>query len=433
MAERPPTTPRPDTIAAIATAPGRGGIGVVRVSGGDLAAFAAALTGKTPAPRHATLADFKAADGSGIDSGLMLHFPAPASFTGEDVLELHGHGGSVVLQMLLARCLDLGARLAGPGEFTRRAFLNGKLDLAQAEAVIDLIDASTAAAARSAMRSLQGEFSREIRRLLDQLVELRALAEATLDFPDEEIDFLETADASDRIERLLAKIAEVIERARQGHLLQGGLRVVLAGQPNVGKSSLLNCLAGEELAIVTPVAGTTRDVVRGALNVEGIPLHVIDTAGLREARDEIEQIGIERTWQEIEKADVVILLVDARQGVCAADEAILAQLPPSPARITAHNKIDLTGKRPERREGANGASILLSARNGEGIDLLKQELLRIAAWRPTEPVFIARERHLRALAETRGHLQAARAHLAHLELFAEELRLAQRSLGAITG
>ncbi|MDR2614219.1 MAG: tRNA modification GTPase, partial [Candidatus Accumulibacter sp.] len=262
MAERPPTTPRPDTIAAVATATGRGGIGIVRVSGGNLAAFAVALTGKTPIPRRATLAGFKAADGDGIDSGLMLYFPAPASFTGEDVLELHGHGGPVVMALLLERCLELGARLAEPGEFTRRAFLNGKLDLTQAEAVIDLIDASTAAAARGAMRSLQGGFSREIHALQDSLVELRARVEAALDFPEEEIEFPQ-ADARDRIERLLEKLTEVSERARQGRLLQSGLRVVLAGRPNVGKSSLLNRLAGEELAIVTPVAGTTRDLVRG--------------------------------------------------------------------------------------------------------------------------------------------------------------------------
>jgi tRNA modification GTPase len=435
VAERPPTTPRPDTIAAIATAPGRGGIGVVRVSGWNLLALAGALSGKSPPPRTATLAGFRAADGGVIDSGLLLYFPAPRSFTGEDVLELHGHGGNVVLQMLLARCLDLGARLAEPGEFTRRAYLNGKLDLTQAEAVIDLIDASTAAAARGAMRSLQGEFSREIRALLDRLVELRTLAEAALDFPDEEIDFLESADASNRLECLQAKIAEVTERARQGHLLQGGLHVVLAGQPNVGKSSLLNRLAGDELAIVTPLAGTTRDVVRGTLHVEGIPLHVIDTAGLRECEscDEIERIGIARAWREIEKADVVVLLVDARQGVCDADRAILAQLPPGLARITVHNKIDLSGKEPGRHAGTDGAAIWLSAKSGKGIGLLRQELLRVAGYRPAEHVFIARERHLRALAETLGHLQAAHAHLAQLELFAEELRMAQKSLAVITG
>ena len=433
MAERPPTTPRPDTIAAIATAPGRGGIGVVRVSGRGLLPLAETLTGKTPQARTAVLAAFRSGDGKVIDTGLLLYFPAPHSFTGEDVLELHGHGGTVVLQMLLARCLDLGARLAEPGEFTRRAFLNGKLDLAQAEAVIDLIDASTTAAARSAVRSLQGEFSREIRLLLDQLVELRALVEATLDFPDEEIDFLEAADAFGRLDRIQAKMAEVADRAGQGRLLQGGLHVVLAGQPNVGKSSLLNCLAGDELAIVTPVAGTTRDVVRGTLHVEGIPLHVIDTAGLRETHDEIERIGIARTWSEIGKADVVVLLVDARQGVREADEAILAQLPQGVARITVYNKVDLAGRPPERHDEASGTAISLSAKSGAGVELLKQELLRIAGWHPAEDVFIARERHLRALAETSGYLQAARARLPQLELLAEELRMAQKALGTITG
>ena len=433
MADRPPTTPRPDTIAAIATAPGRGGIGVVRVSGRELLPLAERLTGKTPAPRTATLAGFRAENGETIDTGLLLYFPAPHSFTGDDVLELHGHGGTVVLNLLLARCLDLGARLAEPGEFTRRAFLNGKLDLAQAEAVIDLIDASTTAAARSAARSLQGEFSNEIRALLDRLVELRMLVEATLDFPDEEIDFLNAADAFGRLDDLLATLARITDRAQQGRLLQSGLQVVLAGQPNVGKSSLLNCLAGDELAIVTPVAGTTRDVVRGTLQIEGIPLHVIDTAGLRDTGDEIERIGITRTWQEIEKADVVVLLVDARQGVGEADEAILTRLPAGPARIVVHNKIDLAGQHAERHEGRDGVRIHLSARSGEGIDLLRKELLHIAGWHPTEHVFIARERHLRALAETLGHLQAAQAQVSQLELLAEELRMAQKSLGEITG
>ena len=433
MAERPPTIPRPDTIAAIATAPGRGGIGVVRISGRNLEDFAGAISGKCPQPRHAALATFRAADGSPIDSGLLLYFPAPNSFTGEDVLELHGHGGPVVLQMLLARCLDLGARLAEPGEFTRRAFLNGKLDLAQAEAVIDLIDASTTAAARSAVRSLQGDFSREIRNVLDQLIELRALVEATLDFPDEEIDFLEAADAFGRLDRLTSRLAELTDRARQGRLLQGGLHVVLAGQPNVGKSSLLNCLAGDDLAIVTPVAGTTRDVVRSTLNVAGIPLHIIDTAGLRETDDEVERIGIERTWREIEKADVAVLIVDARRGVEEADRAILSQFPDGLARITVYNKIDLAGRQAEQHAEIEGIAISLSARNGDGVDFLKQELLRIAGWHPAEDVFIARERHLRALAETSTHLDTARTCLPQLELFAEELRMAQQSLGAITG
>ncbi len=423
----------PETIAAIATAPGRGGIGVIRLSGCNLQALATTLSGKQPLPRMATLARFRAADGSVIDSGLLLYFPAPNSFTGEEVLELQGHGGPVVLQMLLSRCLDLGARLAEPGEFTRRAFLNGKLDLAQAEAVIDLIDAATTTAAKSAMRSLQGSFSKEINVLLEQLIELRALVEATLDFPEEEIDFLKAADAFGRMDRLQQKLAEVFDRAQQGKLLQGGLHVVLAGQPNVGKSSLLNCLAGDDLAIVTPVAGTTRDVVRSTLNVEGIPLHIIDTAGLRETHDEVERIGIERTWREIEKADVVVLLVDARNGITDADRDILQQLPAHLLRVTVFNKIDLAGGRPERLEAADGVVLSVSAKQGDGIDLLRAELLRIAGWHPAEDVFIARERHLRALAETREHLEMAGLQLPQLELFAEELRLAQHSLGRITG
>ena len=441
MQEKLPTTPKPDsdsgtsaeTIAAIATAPGRGGIGVIRISGHGLLAFAALLSARQPPPRLATLADFCAADGRVIDSGLLLYFPAPHSFTGEDVLELQGHGGPVVMQMLLARCLDLGARLAEPGEFTRRAYLNGKLDLAQAEAVVDLIDAATTTAARSAVRSLQGEFSKEIHTLVEQLTELRALVEATLDFPDEEIDFLKAADAFGRLNRLQQRLATVFDRAQQGKLLQGGLHVVLAGQPNVGKSSLLNCLAGDDLAIVTPLAGTTRDVVRSTLQLQGIPLHIIDTAGLRETEDEIEKIGIARTWREIERADVVVLLVDARSGAGPAERAILTQVPAHLARITVYNKIDLAQGLAERHETAEGVTISLSAKHGVGVELLRQELLRIAGWHPSEDVFIARERHLRALSAARQHISAAQSQLPQLELFAEELRLAQQTLSTITG
>ena len=437
MAEKPPTTARPEsgagTIAAIATAAGRGGIGIIRVSGASLLEFAESLSGQRPAPRRATCCEFRAADGGLIDGGLLLHFPAPHSFTGEDVLELHGHGGPVVMRMLLLRCLELGARLAEPGEFTRRAYLNGKLDLAQAEAVIDLIDAATTTAARSAVRSLQGEFSREVEALVAPLIELRALVEATLDFPDEEVDFLVAADASGRLDRLQEGLARVFDRARQGCLLQEGLHVVLAGQPNVGKSSLLNCLAGDELAIVTPLPGTTRDLVRSTLQVEGIPLHVIDTAGLRASDDPIEKIGIERTWREIERADVVVLLVDSRTGVGDAERAILAQLPARPARLMVYNKIDLDSRASERLDEAGGVAIALSAKSGEGIGLLRQELLRIAGWHPAEDVFIARERHLRALSETRQRLDAARDQLPRIELFAEELRLAQSALASITG
>ena len=433
MAEKPPTTPRPDTIAAIAAASGRGGIGVIRVSGPDLLPFSRQLCEKEPPPRLATLAGFRDAAGQLIDSGLLLYFPSPHSFTGEDVLELHGHGGTVVMQMLLSRCLDLGARLAEPGEFTRRAYLSGKLDLAQSEAVIDLIDAATTTAARSAVRSLQGEFSREINTLLEQLTELRALVEASLDFPDEDIDFLQAADAFGRLERLQQRLASVFDRAQQGKLLQGGLNVVIVGQPNVGKSSLLNRLAGDELAIVTPVAGTTRDVVRSTLQIEGIPLHIIDTAGLRETDDEIEKIGIARAWREIERADLVLLLVDARSGVGQAEQAILGKLPENLARVTVYNKIDLAGRSAERHDEGCGVAISLSAKQGEGVELLRSELLRIAGWHPSEDVFIARERHLRALAETAEHIAAARAQLRQLELLAEELREAQAALGTITG
>lgn len=426
-----------DTIAAIATAPGRGGVGVIRISGSNLLPFAFALTGKNPKPRFATLANFLAADGATIDSGLLLYFPNPASFTGEDVLELQGHGGPVVMQMLLGRCLDLGARLAEPGEFSRRAFLNGKLDLAQAEAVADLIDAATTSAARSAVRSLQGEFSKAIHSLTDELINLRMLVEATLDFPEEDIDFLKAANAFGRLENLQIKLAEVFDRAGQGKLLQSGLHVVLAGQPNVGKSSLLNRLAGDDLAIVTPIAGTTRDALRSTIQIEGIPLHIIDTAGLRETEDEVEQIGIERSWREIERADVVLLLVDARAGVGTADREILDRLPERLKRITVFNKIDLCATSAERHEEAETTAISLSARSGDGIELLRQELLRIAGWHQTEDVFIARERHLRALASAQEHIAAARqvveGSFPALELFAEELRLAQQSLGEITG
>ena len=430
-----------DTIAAIATAPGRGGVGVIRISGSNLLPFAFALTGKTPKARYATLADFRAADGTAIDTGILLYFPNPASFTGEDVLELQGHGGPVVMQMLLARCLDLGARLAEPGEFSRRAFLNGKMDLAQAEAVADLIDAATASAARSAVRSLQGEFSRAIAELNEELINLRMLVEATLDFPEEDIDFLKAADAFGRLNRLQAKLTEIFDRAGQGKLLQSGLHVVLAGQPNVGKSSLLNRLAGDDLAIVTPIAGTTRDALRSTIQIEGIPLHIIDTAGLRDTDDVVERIGIERSWQEIERADVVLLLVDARQGIGDVDREILGKLPSRLQRITVYNKIDLAGREAERHDEhdthGDAIAISLSAKAGLGIELLRTELLRIAGWHHAEDVFIARERHLRALELAQEHIATSRRVVESpypaLELFAEELRLAQHALGEITG
>jgi tRNA modification GTPase len=442
-----------DPIVAIATAPGRGGIGVVRIScgrGGEAAAEALmrALCGQTLAPRHASYVAFVDGGGAVLDRGIALYFPAPHSYTGEHVIELQGHGGPVVLQLVLQRCLEAGKafalRLAEPGEFTRRAFLNDKLDLAQAEAVADLIEASTEAAARSAGRSLEGAFSQDIRALVDEVIALRMLVEATLDFPEEEIDFLEAADAHGKLAHIHERLDRVLREARQGALLREGLSVVLAGQPNVGKSSLLNALAGAELAIVTPVAGTTRDKVAQTIQIEGIPLHIIDTAGLRETEDEVEKIGIARTWGEIEKADVILHLLDARTGVTAEDALIATRFPTGMPVVRILNKTDLTGVGPEvnRLAAADGnggvCEIRLSAKKSEGIDLLRAELLRIAGWQAgTESVYLARERHLVALRAAREHLSLAAEHAElgnqSLDLFAEELRLAQEELNSITG
>lgn len=431
-----------DTIAAIATAPGRAGIGVVRVSGPALAAFAEQLTRKTLRPRQVQRVDFHDVDGGVIDSGIALLFTAPHSYTGEDVLELQAHGSPVILRLLLERCLELGARLAEPGEFTRRAFLNDKMDLAQAEAVADLIAATTATAARSAVRSLAGEFSSEIRALVEELVELRMLAEANIDFPEEQIDFLDAAGAPGRLQQLQAKLAAICARARQGAILRRGLQVVLAGAPNVGKSSLLNRLAGEDLAIVTAVPGTTRDTVRQTLDLDGIPVNIIDTAGLRDTSDEVEALGIARTWAEIATADAVVLMLDARSGVDTAEREIMAKLPSGVPLILVHNKIDLAAYAPKReittdraaQDSSAAVAIHLSAKLGLGIDLLREELKRIAGWEASgEDVFMARERHLAALAIAGAALQRAKGQLNALEFFAEELRLAQAALNGITG
>jgi len=428
-----------DTIAAVASAPGRGGIGVVRVSGNSLGDFAVKLCGLRPQPRFATLTNFRDADGLPIDQGIMLHFPAPHSFTGEDVLELQGHGGPVVLQMLLQRCLELGARLAEPGEFTCRAFFNEKLDLVQAEAVADLIEASTAQAARSALRSLSGEFSQAVHGLVNGLIELRMLIEATLDFPEEELDageVLRASNAAGRLAQLRAELVAIRARARHGSLLRNGLAVVLTGPPNVGKSSLLNRLAGEERAIVTDMAGTTRDAIRETIQIEGIPLHIIDTAGLREPGDLVEKLGIERTWREIEKADVVVQLVDARTGLTPEDEEVAGRFPSaqSSRRIIVHNKCDLANLPAGRRDADGQVQLLLSALSGAGVDLLRQELLGIAGWQGHgEDAILARERHLVALAAADAHLARAAGELPRVELCAEELRLAQEALNGITG
>lgn len=419
---------------AIATAPGRGGIGVVRVSGLHLGGLATTLAGRKLAPRTATLANIRGSDGSTIDQGIAILYPAPHSFTGEDVLELQGHGGPVLLRMLLSRCIELGARLAEPGEFTQRAFLNGKLDLLQAEAVADLIEASSEQAARSAVRSLSGAFSRAIRDVQERLTDLRMRVEAVLDFPEEEVDSLEREDALKRLSVIRETLNAVLGKARQGSLLRSGLQVVIAGQPNVGKSSLLNRLAGEERAIVTEIAGTTRDALREVIQIEGVPLHVVDTAGLREATDQIEKIGIERSWTEIARADVVLHLVDARTGWTPEDDAIEARLPANVEHIVVANKIDLLLGASYCGRYSDRIWIGLSALTGAGVELLQRELLRVGGWREgVEDAFFARERHLRALCTTDACLEQAEAIAGQTELFAEELRVAQLSLGEITG
>lgn len=423
-----------DTIAAVATAQGRAGIGVVRISGRDLVQLAIQLLGKRPTPRVATRSKFLGVDREPIDSGIAIFFPGPASYTGEDVLELQGHGGPVVLQMLLRRCMELGARLAEPGEFTRRAFLNDKIDLAQAESVADLIEAATETAARCALRSLQGDFSTVIDDVAKELVELRLLVEATLDFPEEEVDTVHRDDVLERLERTGEKVLRALAGGRQGSVLRSGLQVVLAGQPNVGKSSILNRLAGEEIAIVTEIPGTTRDAVRQTIQVEGVPLHVIDTAGLRETADRIEAIGIERSWDAIAKADVLLLVVDACAGLAAVDRTVMSRLPRTLRQVTVFNKIDLSGDPPSAREDTSGWSIRLSAQTGEGIDGLRRALLALAGWQSgSEDIFMARERHLRALERVRDGLAQARQQLPHGELLAEDLRIAQRELNVITG
>ncbi len=440
-----------DPIAAIATAPGRGAVGIVRVSGRGLAPFVQGLLGRPLQPRQAHYLPFPDAAGRPIDQGLALFFPAPHSYTGEDVLELQAHGGPVVLQLLLARCLEAAQgllprlRLAEPGEFTERAFLNDKIDLAQAEAIADLIDASTEAAARSAGRSLSGAFSQEVHGLRDALVHLRMLVEATLDFPEEEIDFLRKADARGQLSNLQQMLAAVMQRASQGALLREGIKVVIAGQPNAGKSSLLNALAGAELAIVTPIAGTTRDKVQQTIQIEGVPLHIIDTAGLRESDDEVERIGIARAWDEIAGADAVLFLhdltrLDAPEYIAsdALIESTLAQkLPESVPVIDVWNKTDAAA-RPAPAATAGRAAVQLSARTGQGLDALRRELLRVAGWQSAaEGVYIARARHIEALRAVDAHLMEAAAQLEStepaLDLLAEELRLAQNALNAITG
>ncbi|WP_395056327.1 tRNA uridine-5-carboxymethylaminomethyl(34) synthesis GTPase MnmE [Polaromonas sp.] len=457
-----------DPIAAVATAPGRGAVGIVRVSGKGLAALVTAICGRSLQARHATYLPFVDAHGQVIDQGLAIYFPAPHSYTGEEVLELQAHGGPVVLQLLLARCLEAaetidaatgrarlaGLRLAQPGEFTERAFLNDKMDLTQAEAIADLIDASTETAARSAARSLSGEFSKEVHALLNQLVHLRMLVEATLDFPEEDIDFLQKADAQGQLTGLQQTLAGVMRRAQQGAILREGIKVVIAGQPNAGKSSLLNALAGAELAIVTPIAGTTRDKVTQLIQIDGVPLHVVDTAGLRDSLlpevGEVEKIGIARAWQEIESADAVLFLHDLTrqhtpddphmaQSYKAGDAAIAAdlagKLPVTTPVIDVWNKCDsaLVAVLDESRTG-----VVISAKTGAGLEQLRQRLLALVGWQAApEGVFMARERHVQALQQVDAQLAKAasqlRARAPALDLLAEDLRQAQNALSSVTG
>lgn len=442
-------------IVAIATPSGRGAVGIVRVSGRDLGELVLALCGRELQPRQATYLPFLADDGGVIDQGLALYFPAPHSYTGEDVLELQAHGGPVVMQLLLARCLSAaqqislttgrphlpGLRLALPGEFTQRAFLNDKIDLTQAEAVSDLIDASTEAAARGAARSLQGLFSEHIQQLLEGLIRLRVLVESTLDFPEEEVDFLQQADAQGQLDKLRAQLAEVRGHTRQGALLRDGMRVVIAGQPNAGKSSLLNALAGMELAIVTPVPGTTRDVVSQAIQIEGVPVHVLDTAGLRDTEDVVEQLGIDRAWREIQQADAIVFVHDlTRAGdaqYAAADAALMSRLPKAVTCLELWNKADADQDLDPMPRAQS--ALLVSAKSGLGLDVLRRRLLEAAGWQQAagEGLYSARQRHVQALSEVAMHLDSAQSHLSQggmlLDLLAEELRLAQEALSGITG
>lgn len=426
----------PATIVALATPPGHGGIAVVRVSGALAPNIASAILGRVPPPRHATRCPFRDATGATIDEGIALFFPAPRSFTGEHVLELHAHGAPVVVDLLLRHALSLGARLARPGEFSERAFLNGKLDLAQAEAIADLINAGSEAAARSAARSLAGEFSRRVQSIAERLVRLRTYVEAAIDFAEEEIDFLGEDHIAVEVSALAASLDELLAQARQGHLLQTGMTLVLAGAPNAGKSSLLNALAREEAAIVSPTPGTTRDIVRARIDLDGMPLHVLDTAGLRMTADPIEQEGVARAQAAMARADRVLLVTDDSLREPDALERLIAQLPAGVARTVVYNKIDLSGRPPGRVEGARYPAIAVSAAKGAGLDALRDHLKQCMGFTPAEGGFIARQRHLEALRRAHAHIAQGRQQLAARaagELLAEDLRHAQRALGEITG
>jgi len=425
-----------DTIAAIATAQGRGGVGIVRLSGAKAPNIAEQIAGPLPSPRVAELRVFRDSSGEQIDEGLILHFPAPKSFTGEHVVELHAHGGPVVLDMLLARALSLGARVARPGEFSERAFLNDKLDLAQAEAIADLIDSDTEQAVRAATRSLQGEFSRHVHALVEALTGLRTYVEAAIDFPDEEIDFLSDGQVEAQLKAACEQLAEVRKQARQGQLLRDGMTLVIAGRPNAGKSSLLNALAGRDAAIVTEVAGTTRDVLREHIQIDGMPLHIIDTAGLRDSDDPVEREGIRRAWDQIEQADRVLLVIDDQQGFSEEDRQILERLPENLPHTRIFSKIDLTDRSYGVTTGKAASDIALSTHSDEGMDALRDHLKRLMGYQGASTgSFSARRRHIDALQGAAQNLEQATACLdsGAGELLAEELRLAQQQLSTITG
>ncbi|WP_025733213.1 tRNA uridine-5-carboxymethylaminomethyl(34) synthesis GTPase MnmE [Carnimonas nigrificans] len=430
-----------DTICAQATPPGRGGVGIVRISGPLTAALAEAILGYSPTPRHAYYGPFLAADGSHIDQGVALYFPGPRSFTGEDVLELQAHGGPVIIDWLLERSMELGARLARPGEFSERAFLNDKLDLAQAEAISDLIEASSRAAATNALRSLDGEFSNRVQALVQSLIELRVYVEAAIDFPEEEIDFIGDGVVASRLNEVRERLRAVTAAAAQGSLMREGMHVVIAGRPNAGKSSLLNALTQRDSAIVTDIAGTTRDVLREHIHIDGMPLHLIDTAGLRDTPDAVERIGVQRAWAEIEKADRVLLLVDASETASLDPLAIWPEFVerlPAPERLTlVRNKIDVTDEAPESSLSTTPPVIRISAREGRGVDNLKAHLKQVMGYQATsEGQFSARRRHLEALQRASDALETGHRQLTEGgagELLAEDLRAAQEALGEITG
>ncbi|PID44979.1 MAG: tRNA uridine-5-carboxymethylaminomethyl(34) synthesis GTPase MnmE [Proteobacteria bacterium] len=422
-----------DTIAAIATPAGRGGVGIVRLSGPEVSQIAEAMLGQLTQPYRASHRQFLGSDKQVLDDGVAIYFPAPNSFTGEDVLELQGHGGKVVMDMLLQACLQYGARLARPGEFSERAFLNDRLDLAQAEAIADLIDSSSEQAARSALRSLQGDFSTAINALLKQVIELRMYVEAALDFPEEEIDFLADQRVVERLENIQQQLHDIFNKAKQGSLLREGMQLVIVGKPNAGKSSLLNALAGQDTAIVTEHAGTTRDVLRESINLDGMPLHIIDTAGLRHSDDPVEQIGIERAWKAIDNADLILFLVDDTESTDSSHHELLEKMPAHLPRITVRNKIDKSG----HKAGQHDEDLYISAKQGIGIDILREVLKQRMGYQDdSEDLFIARRRHLQALEETQAAVNRADEQLRVFnagELMAEELRLAQDALGQITG